>query len=109
MIDITRYNDVTTITATSGATVTSPRVAYGQFTGGAVIVANTNSCTAINWHGADTDQSLPRQIYNATGNAVTSALTVGVLPFPAEAYSLPFVTPVVVGASTCQMTVVRKS
>jgi hypothetical protein len=39
---------------------------------------------------------------------VTTALTVGIHPIPDACFALPFVAPVVAGATTCAMTVCVK-
>lgn len=107
MIDVTRFHDVVTITASSTASTTSERIAYTSFGSGAVLIGNTNGCTKIDWYGADGPETTPRQIYSS-GAAVTSAVTVGAIVLPAACEPFPFVVPVVTGGTTCAMTVVLK-
>jgi hypothetical protein len=49
----------------------------------------------------------PQQIYN-DGAAVTSAVTVGIHPVPDACFAVNYVVPVVVGGTTCAMTVMAK-
>jgi hypothetical protein len=49
----------------------------------------------------------PRAIF-ADGAAVTSAVTVGILPVPDACFAVNYVVPVVVGGTTCAMTVMAK-
>lgn len=107
MNEIARFRDTVAITASSSAATTTPRIAFGGFAGGCVIVAATGGGTQINWYGASAPDVTPVQIY-ADGAAVTTALTVGVHPIPDSCFALPFVAPVVSGATTCAMTVCVK-
>lgn len=95
------------IVASSAADTTSTRLPYGRFSGGAVLIANTNGCTQIKWHGCDTQNGTPLQIY-ADGSAVTTAVTVGAHPIPDACFGMHFVAPIVVGGTTCGMTVMVK-
>lgn len=107
MIEITRFNDVVTITASNTATTTSGRMAFSSYVSGAVLIGNTNGCTKIDWYGAHGSETTPLQIYSS-GAAVTSAVTVGAIVMPAACEPFPFVVPVVSGGTTCAMTVVMK-
>jgi len=97
----------TVITAVSSAATTTPRFPFGRYAGGGVIIASTGSATQINWHASAAAEDLPRPIY-ADGSAVTSAVTVGCLPIPDACFGFPFVAPVLVGGTTCAMTVCVK-
>lgn len=95
------------ITANSSAASTSARIPYGRFSGGGVLIGNTNGCTAINWYGAAGQEATPVQIY-ADGSAVTTAVVVGAHPIPDACFGMHFVAPIVVGGTTCAMTVMCK-
>ena len=71
------------------------------------MIAATNSCTQINWHGTVDPSVTPRQIYN-DGAAVTTAITVGIMPVPDAAFAVNYAVPIVVGGTTCAMTVMAK-
>lgn len=107
MNDIARHFSTVALVASSSANSVSPRVAFGPFASGVLLVANTGGCTQINWHGSDSAEGTPIQIRSGA-NAVTSAVTVAAIPFPDEAFALPFVVPVIVGATSCSMTVCLK-
>jgi hypothetical protein len=107
MSEIARFSSQVVITAASSAATTTPRVAFGRYGGGAMIVANTNGATQVRWYGAANAQDAPVQVY-ADGSALTTAVTVGVIPFPDSCYALPFVAPIIVGATTMAATVVFK-
>lgn len=104
---ISRFQSVATITATSAATPTSPRISFQHSAGGAVFIANTNGATQINWYAAADAESQVYQVY-ADGSAVTTAVTVGAHPIPDACFAFRYVAPVIVGASTCDMTVSLK-
>jgi|688.fasta_scaffold01126_35 hypothetical protein len=107
MNDIARHFSTAAIVASSSANSVAPRVAFGPFASGVVLVANTGGCTQINWHGAASAEGTPLPL-QASGAAVTSAIVVGAIPFPDQTFALPFVVPVVVGATSCSMTVCLK-
>lgn len=95
------------VVANSSAASTSARVPFGRFSGGAVLIANTNGCTQIQWHGCDTHGGVPLQIYS-DGSAVTTAVTVGAHPIPEACFGMHFVAPIMVGGTTCGLTVMVK-
>lgn len=107
MTDIARHFSSAVITANSSAATTSGNIPFGPFSGGVVMIANTGSATQINWHGTVAPTVTPRALY-ADGNAVTSALTVGCITIPDACFAVPYVVPVVVGGTTCAMTVMLK-
>lgn len=110
MNDIRRVYSSVAITANSSAATTSGNIPFAPFAGGVVMVANTNGATQINWHGTVDMSVTPLRLY-ADGNAVTSALTVGCVNMPDACFAVPFVVPVIVGATTsttCAMTVMLK-
>jgi hypothetical protein len=107
VIEITRFNDVVSLTAASSAATTTPRVAFSRHSRGVVLIGNTGGCTEIQWHGAAGAESLPLQVY-AGGNAVTSAVVVGAVVIPDAVFALPFIVPVVSGGTSCAMTVCMK-
>jgi len=107
MIEITRFYTTAVVTAGSSAATTSPRFPYTTMAGGAVVIANTGGATQISWHGALGADTPPRQMY-ADGAAVTTALTVGAQPIPDSLFAMPFVVPIIVGGTTCSMTVSLK-
>ena len=95
------------VTANSSAATTSGMIPFGRFGGACVRMANTQSATQINWFGTVDPAVAPRQIYS-DGSAVTSALTVGIIPVPDACFAVNYVVPVVSGATTCAMTVMAK-
>lgn len=107
MNEITRFRDTVSITAGSSVASTTQRFAFAPYAGGCVIVAATGGGTQINWYGSHSQEATPLQIF-ADGSAVTTALTVGIVPVPDACFALPFVAPVVAGATTCSMTISLK-
>lgn len=108
MTEIARFfSPGVVITAASTAASTSGRIPYGRYSGGAVLIGDTNGCTGINWHGAAGPEATPVQIY-ADGSAVTTAVTVGAHPIPDACFGMHYVAPIVVGGTTCAMTVMVK-
>jgi hypothetical protein len=107
MTKIQRFNDTFVVTANSSAATTAGVIPFGTFGGGCVIVASTNGCTQIQWHGAATPSATPVRVY-ADGAAVATAVTNGVHPIPEACYALPYVYPIVVGGTTCALTVAVK-
>jgi hypothetical protein len=101
------FSPGTVITANSSAATTSGMFPFGRFGGACVMIAATNGCTQISWHGTVDPSVAPRQIY-ADGSAVTTALTVGIHPVPDACFAVNHVVPVVVGGATCAMTVMAK-
>ena len=101
------FSPGTVITASSTAATTAGMFPFGRFGGACVMIAATNSCTGINWHGTVDPAVTPQQIYNG-GSAVTSAVTVGIHPVPDACFAVNYVVPVVVGGTTCAMTVMAK-
>lgn len=95
------------ITANSLAATTSGMFPFGRFGGACVMIGATNSCTQVNWHGTVDPAVTPLQIYS-DGSAVTSAVTVGILPVPDACFAVSYVVPVVAGGTTCAMTVMAK-
>ncbi len=95
------------IKANSSAATTAGMIPFGRFGGACVMIAATNSCTQINWHGTVDPSVTPRAIYS-DGAAVTSAVTVGIIPVPDACFAVNYVVPVVVGGTTCAMTVMAK-
>lgn len=95
------------ITANSSAGSTSTRIPFGRFSGGAVLIANTNGCTEIQWFGSESQNGVPLRVY-ADGSAVSTAVVVGAHPIPDACFGMHFVVPVVVGGATCAMTVMVK-
>lgn len=108
MSEISRhFSPGTVITANSTAATTAGMFPFGRFGGACVMIAATNSCTQINWHGTVDVGVTPRQIYS-DGSAVTSAVTVGILPVPDACFACNYVVPICVGGTTCAMTVMAK-
>lgn len=107
MNDIRRHYSSIVITANSSAATTSGNIPFAPFAGGVVMIANTQSATLINWHGTVDMTVTPQKLY-ADGNAVTSTLTVGCIAMPDACFAVPFVVPVISGATTCGMTVLLK-
>lgn len=107
MNEIRRYCSNMVVTANSSAATTSGNIPFSQFAGGVVMIANTNGATQINWHGTVGMSIAPQRLY-ADGSAVTSALTVGCVNMPDACFAVPLVVPVIVGATTCAMTVMLK-
>lgn len=107
MASIERFYTGVSITAASSAASTTPRIAFNSYSGGGVLIANTNGATQIQWHASDSQEGVPLQIY-ADGAAVTTAVTVGAHPLPDACFGMHYVAPVIVGATTCAMTVMVK-
>lgn len=107
MNDIARHYSSVVVTANSSAASTSGNIPFGKFSGGVVMVANTNSCTKVDWYGTIAMNVTPLALY-ADGAAVTSAITVGCIAMPDACFAVPFVVPVVSGGTTCAMTVMLK-
>lgn len=107
MNDIARHFSTQTIVASSSANSVAPRIAYGPFASGVVLIGNTGGCTLVNWYGAASQEGTPLPI-QASGAAVTSAIVVGAIAIPDAAKALPFVVPVVSGGTSCAMTVCVK-
>jgi len=105
--EIARFYSGAVITACSSAASTTPRIPYGRYSGGGVIIASTNGATQINWYAAIGPEDVPVQIYS-DGTAVTTAVTVGAMPIPDACFGFPYVAPVISGATTCAMTVPMK-
>lgn len=101
------FSPGTVVTANSSAATTSGMFPFGVFGGACVMIANTNGGTQINWFGTVDPRVAPLRVY-ADGSAVTTALTVGIHPVPDALFSVSHVVPVVVGATTCAMTVMAK-
>jgi len=95
------------ITANSSAATTAGKIAYGQFAGGGIFIGNTGGGTQINWHGAHSADSTPRPIFES-GSAVTTPVVIGYHPIPDACFALPFVYPIVGGATTMAATFVGK-
>jgi hypothetical protein len=104
MSEIERFSTGATITAGSSAATTTPRFPFGRYAGGGVIIGSTNGATQINWHVSAGAEDTPVRIY-ADGSALTTAVTVGAHPIPDACFGFAYVAPVVVGATTCAMTV----
>ena len=104
MVEITRQYSTVTLTAASSAASTTPRLSFRPFCGGGIMIASTGGATQIQWHVADTFESVPRPLY-ADGAPVTSAVVVGAQAIPDAAFAFPFVAPVIVGAASVGMTV----
>jgi len=104
MTRIERFFTGATITAGSSAATTTPRFPFGHYSGGGVLIGNTGGATQINWHVSVGSDDTPVRVY-ADGNAVTTALTVGAHPIPDACFGFQYVAPVIVGGTTCAMTV----
>lgn len=107
MSEIARFSSSVVITAGSSAGTTTPRFAYGRYAGGCLIVGNTSGVTQVRWYASPSAEATPVQVY-ADGSAVTTALTVGAHPIPDACYGVPFVAPIIVGATTMAATVTLK-
>lgn len=101
------FSPGTVITANSSAATTSGMFPFGRFGGACVMIASTNGGTQINWYGTVSPTVTPLQIY-ADNAPVTSALTAGVIAVPDGCFASQYVAPIVVGATTCAMTVMAK-
>jgi hypothetical protein len=104
MSAIERFNSVVVLTAASSAATTTPRFPFGGYAGGGVLIAATNGATQINWHASVGPEDSPIRVY-ADGSAVTTAVTVGGHPIPDACFGFAYIAPVVVGATTCAMTI----
>jgi hypothetical protein len=105
--EIARFYSGAVITACSSAASTTPRIPYGRYSGGGVIIANTNGATQINWYASNGPEDVPAPIY-VSGAAVTTAVTVGAHPIPDACFGFPYLAPIISGATACGMTVPMK-
>lgn len=101
---IERFFTGATITAGSSAASTTPRFPFARYAGGGVLIAATNGATQINWHASHNPEDTPLQI-RSDGSAVTTAVTNGAHPIPDACFGFAYIAPVIVGATTCAMTV----
>lgn len=101
------FSPGTVITASSSAASTTPRIPYGRFSGGGVIVNSTNGATQIQWYASSGAEDVPVPVY-ADGAAVVTAVTVGAHPIPEACFGFAYVAPVIVGAASCNLTVMVK-
>lgn len=101
------FSPGTILTAASSAATTTPRIPFGRFSGGGVIVASTNGVTEIRWHAAAGPEDVPVPIY-ADASAVTTAVTVGGHPIPEACFGFAYIAPVIVGSTSCNLTVMVK-
>lgn len=104
MTQIERFFTGATITAASSAAATTPRFPFARYAGGGIFIGSTNGATQINWHAAVTPEAVPVQIY-VDGAAVTTAVTTGAHPIPDACFGFAHVAPVIVGATSCSLTV----
>jgi hypothetical protein len=104
MSQIERFFTGAVVTAGSSAASTTPRFPFGRYAGGGVLIGATNGATQINWHAAVSHDDTPLAI-RSDGSAVTTAVTNGAHPIPDACFGFPFIAPVIVGATTCAMTV----
>lgn len=107
MSQIERFHTGAVVVASSSAASTTPRIPFGRYSGGGVIIANTNGATQIRWHAAAGAEDVPVQIY-ADGAAVTTAVTVGGHPIPDACFGFAHVAPVIVGSTSCSLSVLVK-
>lgn len=101
------FSPGTVVTANSSAATTSGKFPFGRFGGACVLVSSTNGATQISWYGTVDPAVAPVPIY-ADGSAVTTAVTVGIHPVPDACFAVNYVVPIIVGASTCALTVMAK-
>lgn len=94
----------TVITCNSSAATTAGSFPYARWAGGCITIAATNGATQINWYAAPDYGTTPVQVYDSN-NAVTSNVTVGVIPVPDACFAAAYVCPVITGATTMQATV----
>ena len=104
MSQIERFFTGATVVAASSAATTTPRFPFGRYAGGGILIGNTGGATQINWHAAISPESLPAPIYS-DGSAVTTAVTVGAMPIPDACFGFSHIAPVIVGATSCTITV----
>jgi len=107
MSQIERFFTGAVITAASSAATTTPRVPFGRYSGGGVVIPSTGGVTQIRWHASSGAEDTPVQIY-ADGAAVTTAVTAGAFPFPDACYGFAYVAPVIVGAASLPLSVTVK-
>lgn len=107
MAQIERFFTGATVVAGSSAASTTPRFPYARYSGGGIVIGNTNGATQIRWHASAGAEDTPVQIY-ADGSAVTTAVTVGAHPIPEACFGFAHVAPVIVGAATCSLAVLVK-
>ena len=101
------FSPGTVITANSSAASTAGMFPFGRFGGACVMIADTGGATQIHWYGTVDPKVTPLRIY-ADCAALSSALTVGVINVPDGCFAVNYVVPVIVGGTTCAMTVMAK-
>jgi hypothetical protein len=102
--EIARFYSGAVITACSSAASTTPRIPYGRYSGGGVIIANTNGATQIRWYASAGAEDVPVQVY-ADGAVVATAVTTGAHPIPDACFGFGYIAPILVGSSSCSITV----
>ena len=107
MSQIERFFYGATVVAASSAASTTPRIPYGRYSGGGVIIGNTNGATQIRWHASAGPEDVPVQVFS-DGAAVTTAVVVGAHPIPEACFGFGYVAPVIVGAASCTLSVLVK-
>ena len=107
MSQIERFSTGAVIIAGSSAATTTPRFPFGRYAGGGILIGHTNGATQINWHASNGPEDSPLQVYSGD-SAVTTPVIVGAHPIPDACFGFHYIAPVIVGATTCAMTVAVK-
>lgn len=107
MSEISRFTSpAVDITCTSDPATTA-KIAFSKYAGGVMTIASTGGATQINWYAAARQGDTPVQVYS-NGSAVTTAVTVGVHPFPDSTYACALICPVVTGAASMSAVITVK-
>lgn len=105
MSDVKPFSEISRFTSPAVEIVctndpaTTAKIAFSKYAGGVLTVASTGGATQIDWYASARPGDTPLQVYSS-GAAVTTALTVGVHPFPDATYACALICPVVVGAAS---------
>jgi|TARA_R100000482_G_scaffold111768_2_gene54193 hypothetical protein len=106
MIEIQRFSPPGTSVTITNSVSTTAKIPFENGAGGALHVAATNAVTEITWYGSPDEQTTPQKIYSG-GNAVTTAITDGVHPFPDSTFGVRFLCPVASNASLTSVVTVK--
>ena len=105
--EISRFTSPAVEIVCTNSPTTTAKIAFSKYAGGVLTVAATGGATQIDWYAAARAGDTPLKVYSG-GSAVTTAVTVGVHPFPDATYACALICPVVVGAASMSAVVTVK-